>query len=130
VIEAGLRQSVLASIPQILDLLKDNKRPSARAVGAEIVAKLSKEGNLDFQRGVSLKGIAAQFCECIRVAIPRIGELLTDNNEYVRSAVVRALAKLSKQRDISVHSAVVSLKSMQLSSEGRLRPPSPRFSVC
>jgi HEAT repeat protein len=100
-IAAEFRESIRASIPQVVDLLRDNDMFVGWA-GAEALAKLSEQGNISVQSSVaSLMSVAAEFQESIRPSIPQIVDLLKDNDSSVCKAGEEALAKLSEQGNIS-----------------------------
>ncbi|KAJ7315188.1 armadillo-type protein [Mycena albidolilacea] len=77
------RTAVVASIPQLVDLLKD-KNKNVCTAAANTLAKLPEQ---------------AEFRESIRASISQIVEFLKDNDMYVRRASAEALAKLSEQAE-------------------------------
>lgn len=104
---AEFRESIEASIPQIVDLLEDSNK-YVRRKGVATLAKLAEQGNGDVQPHVVLfNGIAAKFRESILVAIPQIVHVLKDNSSYISKPAVDALAKFSGQGNISTPLSLV-----------------------
>ena len=92
------RESIRASIPQIITLLRPWKSYICE-VGANALAKLSEQG-IKFSEFSDLNiadVLVAEFRELIRPAIRQIIALLSHNEWEVREAGADALSKLSEQ---------------------------------
>ncbi|KAJ7206299.1 hypothetical protein GGX14DRAFT_397109 [Mycena pura] len=93
------RPSILASIPEITDLLKDNNDTAGRVGAANSLKELSKQRKISIQsQNISLTNAFQLTSGNLSrpPGVPRITNLLKDNNDSVSEAGVNALTTFAE----------------------------------
>ncbi|KIM33606.1 hypothetical protein M408DRAFT_19870, partial [Serendipita vermifera MAFF 305830] len=87
----GLRTSIRAAIPRLVQVLKDVNRSVRRAAAAAI-----SDVQAAAMAAISELGKIAELHDGIRPAIPQLIEFLKDGDDDVRAAAAAAISELGK----------------------------------
>jgi HEAT repeat protein len=125
-ITAEFRGLIATSIPQIINLLKDDIE-FVRWSAVAALSKFSAHGMSPICSGMApLMSIAAEFRDFIAISIPRIIDLLQDYEPYVSDAV-DALSELSKHGMSLIWSGMVPLTSIAAEFRGLIATSIPQI---